>query len=252
MSERTGALGQLKAPISVLVGHFGAGKTEIAVNLAVAFKTRGEQVTLADLDLVKPYFRSRLARHELAALGVHVLVPEGDQVYADLPILVPQVKGLIATAGNGCGRAVLDVGGDDLGARVLGALAGLADPEHTDVLFVVNARRPFAETLDEVATMLRDVEAAARLRITGLVANTHLMEETTGEVIAEGLDLARRLQEATDIPLRFCAVLDRLLARPEIVAAVGEVPVLPLVRRITPPFAVKVRLPVPTRGAVVV
>lgn len=252
MSEHTGALGQLKAPISVLVGHFGAGKTEIAVNLAVAFKARGEAVTLADLDLVKPYFRSRLARHELAGLGIHVLVPEGDRVYADLPILVPQVKGLIATAGNGSGRAILDVGGDDLGARVLGALAGLADPTHTDVLFVVNARRPFAETLDAVVTMLHEVEVAARLQITGLVSNTHLMEETTAEVIEEGIDLARRLQDLTAIPLRFCAVLDRLLTRPEISAAVGDLPVLPLIRRITPPFAVKARLPVPTRGAAVV
>ncbi|HPS79028.1 MAG TPA: hypothetical protein PLS53_12795, partial [Thermoanaerobaculaceae bacterium] len=102
-TERWGALDLLKAPVTVLVGHFGAGKTEIAINLAVAFKQRGEAVSLADLDLVKPYFRSRLARHELGLMGVGVVVPDGDMVYADLPILVPQVKGLIARAGAGAG-----------------------------------------------------------------------------------------------------------------------------------------------------
>lgn len=251
-TERTCALDLLRAPITVLVGHFGSGKTEIAVNLAVAFKSRGESVTLADLDLVKPYFRSRLARRELGALGIQVLVPEGEQVYADLPILVPQVKGLVATAGNGAGRAVLDVGGDDLGARVLGAIAGLADPSRTDVLFVVNARRPFAETLEEVVTKLREVEAASRLRVTGLVANTHLMEETTAEVVSEGLDLGRRLAELTGIPLLLCAVLARIASIPAVLAVTGSVPILPLERRIVPPFAVKARLPVPESGAAVV
>lgn len=251
-TERARALDLLRAPVTVLVGHFGSGKTEIAVNLAVAFKDRGENVTLADLDLVKPYFRSRLARHELASLGIPVMVPEGDRVYADLPILVPQVKGLVATAGNGVGRAVLDVGGDDLGARVLGAIAGLTDPAHTDVLFVVNGRRPFAETLQEVVTMLREVEAASRLRVTGLIANTHLMDETTPEVIGEGLDLGRRLAGLTGIPLLFCTVLERISGFPGVRAVVGELPVLPLVRRIMPPFAVKARLPVPQKGAAVV
>lgn len=250
--ERACALDLLRAPVTVLVGHFGSGKTEIAVNLAAAFRARGESVTLADLDLVKPYFRSRLARHELEALGVPVVVPEGDRVYADLPILVPQVKGLVATAGDGAGRAVLDVGGDDLGARVLGALAGLTDPGHTDVLFVVNGRRPFAGTPEEVVTMLREVEAASRLRVTGLVANTHLLEETTPEVIGEGLALARRLSGLTAIPLLFCAALAAIAGLPAVRAVVGDLPVLPLVRRITPPFAVKARLPVPQRGAAVV
>gem|GEM_PF-42171 len=250
--ERGCALDKLRAPVTVLVGHFGSGKTEIAVNLAVAFRQRGESVTLADLDLVKPYFRSRLARQELASLGIPVMVPEGERVYADLPILVPQVKGLVATAGNGAGRAILDVGGDDLGARVLGAIAGLTDPARTDVLFVVNGRRPFAETLEEVATMLREVEAASRLRVTGLVANTHLMDETTPEIVGEGLDLGRRLAGLTGVPLLFCAALATIAGLPAVRAVVGDLPVLPLVRRITPPFAVKARLPVPSRGAAVV
>ena len=202
-TERSGALDLLKAPVTVLVGHFGAGKTEIAINLAVAFKQRGEVVSLADLDLVKPYFRSRLARHELAALGVGVVVPEGEMVYADLPILLPQVKGLIARAGDGAGRLIIDAGGDDLGARVLGAIAGLTDPSHTEVLFVVNTRRPFAETLDEVATMLREVEVAARLKITGLVANTHLMEETTPAVVREGRRPGRAARRADRNPIAF-------------------------------------------------
>jgi hypothetical protein len=226
----------LARPTTILLGHFGSGKTEIAVNLAFAWRNRGAAVTLADLDLVKPYFRCRLAKEALEAREIRLVAPTGELFYADLPILVP---GAAAAAGNGTGRrTILDVGGDDLGARVLGSLAGRIDRARADVLFVVNANRPFAENGAAMRAMLGEVQAAARLGVTGLVANTHLMDETTPDVVLRGVCAARDLEAATGIPVRFCAVMGPLVhafGGPD--GAVDALPILALERHIVPPFA---------------
>ena len=144
------ALDTLTAPVTVLVGHFGAGKSEIAVNLAFGWRERGDTVAVVDLDVVKPYFRSRLVRDEMQARGITLVVPQDDRFYADLPIVVPEVRGAIGRAMAGQGRAILDVGGADVGSRVLGSIPGLDDPALADIVFVVNGNRPFAETPDAV------------------------------------------------------------------------------------------------------
>jgi hypothetical protein len=228
----------LTAPVTVLVGHFGAGKSEIAVNLAFGWQARGQQVSVIDLDLVKPYFRSRLLREDMQARGIALVVPENDRFYADLPILVPEARGAVGQAVATHRRIIMDVGGSDVGARVLGALPGLSDPALTDVLFVVNGNRPFAESPAAVIAMLRDIERVSRLRVTGLVANTHLMEESTPAIVAAGLSLADEVSAETGIPVRFAAMLDRLC---DGVASLNHrgLPRLPLTRLITPPLELR-------------
>jgi hypothetical protein len=228
----------LTAPVTVLVGHFGAGKSEIAVNLAFGWRERGQQVSVIDLDLVKPYFRARLLREDMQAQGITLVVPENDRFYADLPILVPEARGAVGQAVATHRRIIMDVGGSDMGARVLGALPGLSDPALTDVLFVVNGNRPFAESPAAVISMLRDIERVSRLTVTGLVANTHLMEETTADTVAAGLALADQVASHTGIPLRFAAVLARL---GDSVASLNHrgLPWLPLTRLITPPLELR-------------
>lgn len=244
LSSGAEVMSLLSRPLLVLVGHFGAGKTEIALNLAAQFRRRGEQVTLVDLDIVKPYFRSRQARAELEAEGIELVVPEGEQFYADLPIVVPRVRGALTASASGSRRVIVDAGGDDTGARVLGSLAEAMSPDSTELLFVVNGRRPFAEDADAVVTMLQEVETAARTRVTGLVANTHLMEETSPADVAEGLRLAREVSDRTGIPVKFCAVLERLLSvsLPGLEGN-GTCPQLPINRRILPPERSPVRGP---------
>ena len=105
--------------VTVFVGHFGSGKTEIALNGALELAAAGSSVTVADLDVVKPYFRSRSARAILSDAGVDLLAPTGANVHADLPIIVPQIRSCLRDEHS---RLILDVGGDDLGARVLGSL----------------------------------------------------------------------------------------------------------------------------------
>ena len=233
--RRLTAYDVLTAPVTVLVGHFGAGKTEIAVNLAFGLRARRPDVTLVDLDLVKPYFRSRLVREDLQSRGIDLVAPEGDYFYADLPIVVPAVRASIAQAIATGRRVVMDVGGADVGARVLGSIPGFDDPAVVDVLFVVNGNRPFAETPDAILAMLRQVEHASKLTITGMVANTHLMDETTAGDVEAGIELTAAVARATGLPLRFCAVLARLS---ESVASRDgrDVALLPIERHITPPI----------------
>lgn len=184
--------------ITVLVGSFGSGKTEIALNGALALAAAGGPVTLADLDVVKPYFRSRAARAILDEAGIRLLAPAGEVAHADLPIVVPQVRA--ALRDPSC-RVVVDVGGDDVGARVLGSLSDVIPPADSQVLVVLNFRRPATPDAGEAAAMVRKIEAAARIKVTGLVSNTHLMRETTPRVVLEGHRLAVEAAEALDIPV---------------------------------------------------
>ncbi len=228
---RRDAFEVLSSPLVILVGHFGSGKSEIALNLAFGMKQRGHDVSVVDLDVVKPYFRVRLARAELQAKGIHLIVPDDERFFADLPIILPQVRGALSRTDNAGARVIVDAGGDDQGVRALGAMSDLVDPGRAERLFVVNIRRPFAEDQVGLLTMLREIESAARLPITGLVANTHLMEETTPEIVRSGLAAARELSATTGIPLRFCAVLKRLAD-----AVCDEnCPLLPIERHVLPP-----------------
>jgi CobQ/CobB/MinD/ParA nucleotide binding domain len=221
----------LTAPILILVGHFGSGKSEIALNLAFGMRERGRDVSVVDLDVVKPYFRVRLAREELQAKGIRLVAPEGDRFYADLPIIVPEVRGALSRDDNTNARVIVDAGGDDLGAKAFGAMANLVDRERAELLFIVNTRRPFADTQEGLLGMLREVEAAAHATVTGLVANTHLMEETTPEIVRGGLAAARELSAATGIPVRFCTALRRLVGS----LADLDCPLLPIDRHVLPP-----------------
>lgn len=232
-SGHPAALDTLTAPVTVLVGHFGAGKSEIALNLAFGWRERGESVAVVDLDVVKPYFRSRVLREELQARGITLVVPQDDRFYADLPIIVPEVRGAIGRAMAGGGRAIVDVGGADVGARVLGSIAGLGDPALADVIFVVNGNRPFAESPGAVIAMLREIERVSKLKVTGLAANTHLIHETTDATVADGIALAHAVSRETGLPVRFWAMLARLAPNP---AAFSPQPWLPLARHITTPL----------------
>jgi len=237
-SSRGLALEALAHRVIILVGSFGSGKSEIAVNLAFGLRNRGDDVSLVDLDTVKPYFRCRLARDDLAARGIRLVAPTGDRFYADLPILVPEAR---AAGQNGAGRkdrVILDVGGDDLGARVLGSISGSLDLKATDLLFVVNVNRPFAENPASLRGMLNRVQSAARLGVSGLVANTHLMDETTRETVLDGIRTARALEAASGIPLRFCVMLEELAGTfggPE--GHADSLPILAIERHIVAPFA---------------
>jgi hypothetical protein len=216
--------------IVLIVGNYGSGKTEVAVNLAIRL-SKQHSISIADLDIVNPYFRCREAREEMEGLGIRVINPQGDYHAADLPIILPEIRGAIL---DGEGTLLCDVGGDDVGARVLSSLADVLADRPCTMLQVLNARRPFTDTVAGCLKIRGEIEAASRLRITGLVSNTHLLEDTDVPTILEGLRLAREVGKAADLPVAFMTAEERL--RDGFDARKAGCPVLWIRRRMLPPW----------------
>ena len=192
-----------KSRITLFTGAFGSGKTELCVNFAIELSKKYEDVSLVDIDIVKPMFRSRELKNKMAEIGVKVISTHPNMEMADLPALSPLIFASIETNAE---HVVIDVGGDDDGARVIGRLHEKIEREDHEVLYVINTKRPFTKTVDEILFMLKEIEMAARLKIHGLVANTNLGKETTTEVSLDGLDIIREVSEKKGIPLKFLVV----------------------------------------------
>lgn len=221
--------------VTVIVGGYGSGKSEVAVNLARWRKEGGDRpVALADLDLINPYFRSREAVHQLQALGIRTLVPPGEHCHADLPIVIPEVKGAIEQPD---GYLILDVGGDDLGARVLSSLSDAFLADRYDMILVHNANRPFSNEVAGTRRIMKEIESASRLRFSGVIANTHLMDDTTPETIRDGLKVSREVADAVGIPL-LCVTTVAAVAEKLDPKQLGA-PVLVLERNLLKPWEVR-------------
>lgn len=189
--------------LTVISGAFGTGKTEIAINLALKLRAEGrDPVTLVDLDIVNLYFRSRQKAYELEQLGIRVISSVEGMENADLPALSPEIN---ACFDRKDGPVVFDLGGSDLGGTVAAYLhRGFAsEPSHH--WLVVNPYRPFNQTAEATVEMAERIAARARLPITGMIANPHLINETTPEVIREGL---AKVREVTRYPLVYLSVME--------------------------------------------
>jgi hypothetical protein len=219
--------------VVVIVGNYGSGKTEVAINLAVDQHARGLEPLLADLDLVNPYFRTREARHALAALGIKIILPPEGWLQADLPILSPKVAGLIRSPGQ---LAILDVGGDGVGAVVLAALADAFKSvvASLQMFQVVNPFRPNTGTVARCQAMRVAIESASRQKISGWIGNAHLMDETTIEHIRQGYDLLQELSASSGLPLVCMAVNEALMSEAAHLAM--RCPILTIRRQLVPPW----------------
>jgi hypothetical protein len=218
--------------VTLLVGHFGSGKTEIALNGALQLAAAGVGITLADLDVVKPYFRSRSARAILSDAGIELLAPTGANVHADLPIIVPQIRSHLRDPNR---RLIMDVGGDEIGARVLGSLADVVPFDDTDCLLVLNFRRPSTPDPERALHMIRDIEAVGRVPVSGLISNTHLMGETTPAVVLGGYRQAVETARLAEVPLVAVTVTEELAT--DLRQEDFECPVVSMRRIVVPPFA---------------
>ena len=184
--------------LTLVTGHYGTGKTEFSVNLALALAEAGERTALADLDIVNPYFRSRERRELLEAAGVRLIAAAQSLADADVPALPAELHALLE---NRAIRGVLDIGGDPSGARVLARYRPRIVKEDYRLLYVVNAARPEVRTAERSAEVLRAIETVTGLACTGLVNNTHLCGETTAEDVREGAALAEEVSRLTGIPV---------------------------------------------------
>lgn len=224
--------------ITIVVGHFGSGKTEIAVNAAMNLAAAGTPTSLVDLDFVKPYFRSRTAGRFLIDAGVELVAPDGEKLYADLPILLPRVRSVCKDPSR---TVIMDVGGDDTGARVLGSLADVLHDQPLELLLVLNFRRPFTPDVESAVAMAAEIETAARRKVDGIVSNTHLMDETTLDVVREGWEMSGAVAGRLGVPVRALALEEGVL--PDVDDATFGCPVLRLRRAVRPIFDEGPRVP---------
>ena len=194
--------------IVLLCGHYGSGKTNVAVNLAMRLKKEHERVTLADLDIVNPYFRSNDSREDLENAGVHLICSAYANTNVDIPAL-PQE--LYAITDDTTHRAVLDIGGDDRGALVLGRISQAILKENDyEMLLVINRYRPLTRDAASTLEVMREIEEAGKIRFTGLVNNSNLGEETAADDVLASLKYADEVSALSGIPVVMTAVSEKL------------------------------------------
>lgn len=194
--------------IVLLSGHYGSGKTNIAVNLAFIMKEKCERVAIADIDIVNPYFRTRDSKGELEDAGIRVIASEFASSNVDLPALPSDVYAITSDQSL---QAVIDVGGDDRGALALGRWRdAIIEENNYEMLLVVNRFRPLTRSAEATIEVMREIETAAGMRFTAVVNNSNLGEETTAEDVLASQAYADEICALTGLPLRMTCVHERL------------------------------------------
>ncbi len=218
-------------PIRIFSGPFGTGKTEVAINYALSLTGEDEAVTLIDMDVVTPYFRSRDVAERLEKRGIEVVAPSDFTKYVHLPAITARIWGALQQTD---GLTVMDVGGDSQGARAIGQFKVLIEESGYIMYVVVNPYRPFNATVERMAQTIHDMEENTRLKAAALVSNPNLIAETTLEIVDEGHHLVERASQDLGLPIAFVCMEERLLEEGT-EERYGQ-PILPLTRHFHPPW----------------
>lgn len=194
--------------ITVICGHYGCGKTNLTLNLALEAAREGAPVTVADLDVVNPYFRSSEYGALLEQRGIRLIAPVFAGTTLDTPTLAPELFSLFEPES---GRVFIDAGGDDAGVTALGGLHEQLSQCGYEMLYVINRFRALSQTPEEAAALLREIEAASRLKAGAVVNNSHLGVETRREDLLEALPFAEKTAELLGLPLLYSTAPDLAL-----------------------------------------
>lgn len=195
--------------VKAIVGHFGSGKTEIALNSAVYLRAQNRKVRLIDLDIVNPFFRSAEQKDMLASHGIEAIYPEFALSAVDIPVLGPEI--LRAFEPDGA-VSIFDVGGDESGAAALGRYKPQLDAAGAEVYYVINPYRPRSCEIEQVLQMMELIKRTSRLEITGIIANPNLAGFTTMETLEEGRSLISEVSQKTGVPVVAECALPKVLA----------------------------------------
>ncbi len=206
--------------VTLFAGHYGSGKTNLAVNWALGLKKQGGRVVIADLDIVNPYFRTKDSAALLEENGIEVVSPEFANSNVDLPALPAELYGVVQ---NRQRYAVMDIGGDDRGAVALGRYAPyILEENDFEMIFVANFMRPLTLTPADALEVMREIEQAGGIPFTSIVNNTNLGPLTEPETVLSGLEKCRELSALCGLPVLFTS------ARRDIASKLSISPLLPI------------------------
>lgn len=185
--------------ITIICGHYGSGKTSIAVSYAKSLAAAGQRVCIADMDIVNPYFRTKDAKEELAEAGVRLIVSDYANTNVDMPAMPSDLYSIFTYPEE---KVIIDLGGDDRGALALGRFReGILEGNDWEMLFVINTYRPLTQTTEDCTEVMHEVELSAGMRVTGIINNSNLGEETDEEVILSGARFAEEFCKSVNLPL---------------------------------------------------
>ena len=185
--------------LTLFAGHYGSGKTNIAVNYALLLASQGKKVCIADLDIVNPYFRTKDSAKELEAAGIHLVSPQFANSNVDLPALPAEAYRLVTDRET---YGIMDIGGDDRGAYALGRyVPGILEENNYRMIFVANCYRPLTRTPEDALEVMREIEEACKLRFTDIVNNSNLGPATTAETVKASLSYMETLSALSGLPI---------------------------------------------------
>ena len=195
--------------IRIIIGHYGSGKSEFSMNYVTKLRNEIDgKIALSDLDVVNVYFRTREKKDLLESLNILPIYSSIDAPTLDLPALSAEI---VTPINDKSYSYVMDVGGDNVGARVLGRFNHLIEEGDYDMLCVVNGNREQTQTANQVLEHIKSIEQSSGLKVTGLVNNTHLIRSTTVEDILKGQDIVREVSKLSNIPIKYVACLENLV-----------------------------------------
>lgn len=189
--------------ITVFAGHYGSGKTNVAVNYAIALKESGKTVSITDLDIVNPYFRAKDSKDVLEEKGIRFISSKYANSNVDTPALPAEAYAAFEDKSS---YAVIDVGGDDRGALALGRYAPYLLADDYEMLFVINKYRYLTATPEDTIAVMKEIEEAAGVRFTAIVNNSNLGEETEKENVLSSVEYAKKISELTSLPVKMTTV----------------------------------------------
>ena len=212
--------------ITLFMGHYGSGKTFVATSYAIALARLGRQVSIYDLDIVNPYFRTVDALDNLQKEGVELVVSPFAETNVDLPAMNAKSYQMLDDLSR---YAVADIGGDDRGALALGRFyQRIKDENNYDALFVVNKYRPETRTIEGALDIMQEIQRTAKLEFTGIVNNANLGNETDCEIILNGLEFTEQLSKITGLPVKFTAIRNDLLGSDKLKNIKKVLPITPI------------------------
>lgn len=206
--------------LTLFAGHYGSGKTNIAVNYAMRLAEEGKKVCIADLDIVNPYFRTKDSEKELTEHGITLISSRYANTNVDLPAIPAESYRLVQDRSI---FGVVDIGGDDRGAYALGRFADAIKAEgNYRMAFVINRYRPLTSTVEDTVEIMKEIETACGLSFTCIVNNSNIGSETTQEIVLESVAFAEELSQVTGLPIWLHTV------EKSIAEGISDLPLLPL------------------------